>query len=186
MPNRKSFTVSRTTTTRANLTWGGTRFNNQFQPTTVFGVDITEAITTRLDRELNNSVLQTVRGQIKVYANPDTANVLTRAVISLGIVWADKNFITTTPSGLYPNPLDESMKWIWRHNYPMAFKAEADVSGDNYRDPGSTIDVHVKSKRKQPSLEHRLFLFGAMDGDFTANLSSIFALGAVNTLIKSI
>ena len=171
-----------------SLTWAGTHANLTLDHTGFQSraIDLSEQINTRLDRNVNNVVVQTVRGQIKCYVNPTAADTLTRLVVSLGIVWADASFVTVGGSDENPNPLLDSMKWMWRHNYPIAFASnKALLAADNYRDPGSTIDVNVKVKRRQPSLEHHLFLFAAVNSSpAPSNTTSVSILSSTNLLLK--
>ncbi len=194
--NRRSF-IPRVRASIA-LTWAGTQWS---QPVLLNGdviaVDISSNLTARLDRELTNAVLQTVRGTVQVATGVSIGGNFTRMIMSMGIVWADKDFVDPadaliTSSPLFPNPLSESMKWIWRYNHIIATRA-ADGAGLGTAELTNTyplIDIHVKVKRKQPSLQHRLYFLFAKTlpaAGFDANLPATPAqlTGAVNVLMKT-
>ena len=182
------------------LTWAGTQFSQDVQlDGDVTAIDISTALTDRLDRNLTNAVLQTVRGTVNVITQVDVALTFTRMIMSMGIAWADSAFIDPTDVGitesaLFPNPLSESMKWIWRTNVvKTGFGTQADTAGGLEFAGGQgspNIDVHVKSKRKQPSIQHRLYFFyckttpaQGFDANFTSAPAKL--TGALNVLMKT-
>jgi len=179
------------------LTWAGTQWTN---PVLLNGdvafQDISSNLTARLARELTNAVLLTVRGNVKVATGALVSNTFTRMIMSMGIVWADKDFVDPANAGagsgaVFPNPLTESMKWIWRMNYAVAGASLGVTLGAMEKSSSlGNFDVHVLVKRKQPSLQHRLYFLWAktlpVDG-FDANLVATPAqlTGAVNVLMKT-
>ena len=182
------------------LTWAGTQWSQDVQlDGDVTAIDISSALTDRLDRNLTNAVLQTVRGTVNIVTQGDVVLTFTRMIMSMGIAWADSAFIDPTDVGitesaLFPNPVQESMKWIWRHNViKTGFVTQADTAGGLEFAGGQgspNIDVHVKTKRKQPSIQHRLYFFWAKTTPaqgFDANLTAAPAkcTGAVNVLMKT-
>ncbi len=200
-PRVRPFISANTRGIRAGvaLTWAGTQWSNPIllNGDVVFQ-DLSSQLTDRLDRNLTNAVVQTVRGEVRVTTNATAINTFTRMIVSMGIVWADSAFIdpgdVLAGSGAtFPNPLDESMKWIWRANYVATgvVGAVPAVSGNLERAMGGgIIPVHVKVKRKQPSLQHRLYFFYAKTlpaAGFDANLAATPAqlTGAVNVLMKT-
>jgi len=180
------------------LTWAGTQWSN---PVLLNGdvafQDLSSNLDVRLGRNITNAVVQTVRGGIRISTSPATGNAFTRMIMSMGIVWADKDFVDPSDTGAgsganFPNPLSESMKWIWRYNYiAQGTAVAADILGGLERSNAyPQIDVHVKVKRKQPSLNHRLYIFWAKTTPaqgFDANLNATPAqlTGAVNLLMKT-
>jgi len=164
-------------------------------------IDISRQLDVRLDRSLTNAVVQTVRGTVKVGTNAVLEDAFTRMIMSMGIVWADSSFVDPGDVFLvegpnFPNPLSESMKWIWRHNYIVSGYVPA-LSQDgnnigNFETANSvqSIDVHVKVKRKQPSINHRLYFCYSKTlpaAGFDTNLAATPAqvTGAVNVLMKT-
>jgi len=192
--------IPRVRTTIA-LTWAGTQWAN---PVLLNGdvafQDLSSNLDTRLGRNITNAVVQTVRGQVSVTTTATALATFTRMIMSMGIVWADSSFIDPADAlagsgSAFPNPLSESMKWIWRHNLVVTGMnaGTAGVNGNFNLNNGSsmrTIDVHVKVRRKQPSLNHRLYFFWAKTlpaAGFDANIAATPGqlTGAVNLLMKT-
>jgi len=181
------------------LTWAGTQWTN---PVLLNGdvafQDLSNNLDVRLGRNITNAVVQTVRGQVRVSVGATAANTFTRMIMSMGIVWADSALIDPADAfagsgAAFPNPLSESMKWIWRENVVVtgATLSNGILGGlgrDNMGD--ISIDVHVKVKRKQPSLNHHLYFFWSKTlpaAGFDANLLATPGqlTGAVNLLMKT-
>ena len=150
-----------------SLSWSPTHINNATlasdQP---LAIELSSGIESKLDRNLNNAVVQTVRGVLQPSITPTAANTRTRMAVSFGIAWLNTDYHTNgTSDAAQANPADDSHDWLWRYHLYLDYVSASTTKNDQAAllAPSHQLKVHVKSKRRQPSLKHRLFLMACFD-----------------------